>query len=428
MLYTVWSLVRHNDFQTGGYDLGIFEQAVRSYSNGHWPRVDLIRPGFPLLGDHFHPILALLAPLYHLWPAPELLLVAQGLLVSLSAVPVCRCAIGELGLCRGTMVGLGYVSAYGMLTAVGFDFHEVSFAVPVLAYSVERLLREQWLTAVLFALPLVLIKEDLPMTLAAIGVYLLYQRRYLLGSVVTAFGLLSTTLLVLVVLPALNPDGDYAFQVKFSFSALALGLGLGLKLITLLVLLAPVAFVALRSPLILLTLPTLAWRVASTDPRYWETGFHYDVVLVPIIFFAALDGLRRMRRVRIHLLRYAVPACAVGMALWSLIHLLPKAPQPTWTPAQRTAAENALMHIPEGETVAASNRLAPHLTARSSVQLFPLRLDTAFQPEWIVVAKPFMPWPASRQQQEDQLKFLVHTTYDTKINTSTVVLLHHRRP
>src|SRR5438128_4830822 len=52
-LYTVVSVRQHARLHTTGYDLGIFEQAVRSWAHGHLPHSEIKGPNFPLLGDHF---------------------------------------------------------------------------------------------------------------------------------------------------------------------------------------------------------------------------------------------------------------------------------------------------------------------------------------------------------------------------------------
>jgi len=133
--YSVWSIALHRAFQTTGYDLGIFEQAVRSYADGHWPTADLKAPSFPLLGDHFSPILAVLAPFYLLHRGPETLLVAQAFLLAASVIPVTRLASDRLGARAGALIGLGYGLSWGLLHAVRFDFHEICFAVPPKAVS-----------------------------------------------------------------------------------------------------------------------------------------------------------------------------------------------------------------------------------------------------------------------------------------------------
>ena len=424
VVYAVWSILRHHAFQTTGYDLGIFEQAVRSYAEGHWPVSELRGPGYPLLGEHFHPILVTLAPLYWIWPAPETLLLAQSALLALAIVPVSRCAIAALGTARGVAVGAGSGLAFGLLSAVTFDFHEVCFAVPLVAFSVERLLRREWGAAVAFALPLLLVKEDLPMTVAAIGLYLVWQGQRVLGWTTAALGVVTTAVLVTVVLPVLSNTGGYPFGDRMDNPSVFDGFGL--KLSTLLVLLAPTAFVALRSPLIALALPTLGWRMVSGYPAYWGPGFHYNAVLIPIVFLAALDGLTRLNAFPLrHGARLALPMCALVGAVCSVVALLPAERQPRWTDTEQAIAGAVLARIPDGATVAAGNRLAPHLTTRCRVLFFPQEPATVW-PDWVVVAKPMVDWPIPVARQEARLAELAHTSYRTVVETDTVVLLQRR--
>ncbi|WP_439384068.1 DUF2079 domain-containing protein [Amycolatopsis lexingtonensis] len=407
--YAAWSLQRLRTFDASGFDLGIFEQAVRSYAHGHWPVSDLLGPGAPTLGDHFHPILALLAPCYLLWPSPGCLLVAQALLFALSAVPVTRCAAEVLGRRRGAVVGAGYVLSWGLLSAVNFDFHEVCFAVPMLAFTAEHLLRERWRAAVWCALPLVLVKEDLPVTLAAVGVVLVLNRQRRLGWAVVAFGVVASAALFLVVLPALNPAGTYAHGGGFDPFGGAI-----VKVSMLLALLVPTAFAALRSPLLLLAVPTLAWRLVSANDRYWGLGYHYSAVLMPIVFLAGLHGARRVARL--------LPACALVAGLASLGLQAAHLTSGVWTPAQRAGINAVLARIPDGATVLTSNRLAPRLTSRCTVQFF----DgvTASRPEWVVVANPEQSWPTTLATKAAALAELERTGYRRVDGTDSVVLLH----
>ena len=73
-IYSAHSLLRHRRMETHAYDLGLFEQVVRAYSNLEAPVSDIRAPGFNVLGEHFHPILALLAPIYRVFPGPGTLL------------------------------------------------------------------------------------------------------------------------------------------------------------------------------------------------------------------------------------------------------------------------------------------------------------------------------------------------------------------
>jgi uncharacterized membrane protein len=410
--YAAWSLQRLRTFDASGFDLGIFEQAVRSYAHGHWPVSDLLGAGYPTLGDHFHPILALLAPFYLLWPSPGCLLVAQALLFALSAVPVTRCAIRLLGVRRGALAGAGYVLSWGLLSAVNFDFHEVCFAVPMLAFTAEHLLHERWRAAVWCALPLVLVKEDLPLTLAAVGVVLVLNRQRRLGWTVLVFGVVTSALLFLVVLPALNPGGAYAHSSGFNPFGGAI-----VKVSMLLALLVPTAFAALRSPLLLLAVPTLLWRLVSANDRYWGMGYHYSAVLMPIVFIAGVHGARRFGGFK----RY-LPVCAVVAGLASSGLQAAHLTSGVWTPAQRTGIDAVLARIPDGATVLASNRLAPRLTSRCTVRFF----DgvTGERPEWVAVAQPEQSWPTTLASKAAALAELADTGYRRVDGTDSVVLLH----
>jgi uncharacterized membrane protein len=174
--YGAVSIRRHLEMKTTSYDLGIFEQGVRSYAHLQLPTSALKGLGYPLLGDHFSPILALLAPVYRVVPSPITLLAAQALLCGISVLPITALAIRIVGLRGGIAIGISYGISWGIQNTIVFDFHETSFAVPVLAFSMTELVKRNLRSAILIALPLVLIKEDLPLTLAAIGVCV-----YLLG-------------------------------------------------------------------------------------------------------------------------------------------------------------------------------------------------------------------------------------------------------
>lgn len=402
VLYTVVSVRRHHTLHTTGYDLGIFEQAVRSYASGHLPRSELKGADFPILGDHFSPVLAVLAPFYRLFPGPTTLLVAQAALLAVAVVPIARAAQRLVGRKAALVIGAGYGLSWGIAATVGFDFHEVAFAVPLLAFSACALVEGRATAAAAWALPLVAVKEDLGLTVAMVGVLVAWRlRNRLLGLVTAAVGLAGTALAVLVVLPANNPDGSFSYWQNLkgggaggssSPADLAERVSFGLvnpepKAILLVMLLAPTAFVALRSPLLLLALPTMAWRLLSEKWEYWALDFHYSAVLMPIVFAAFIDGLRRCsgpgsagRR------REALVVSALVTAVFIPSNTLAEPFRPsTWKENPRVGDARALLaYIPDGATVMASNRLAPHLSGRTQVSIFGWPAARP-NPTWIIV-------------------------------------------
>ncbi len=394
LAYAVVSVGRHRRMETRSWDLGIFEQAVRAYAHLRAPVADLKGPGANILGDHFSPVTALLAPAYRLFPSPVTLLVAQALLLALSAIPVTRAATRLLGRVSGLAVGVAYGLSWGIQRAVDFDFHEICFAVPLIAFSLEALLRQRWRAALLWALPLVLVKEDLGLTLAAIALVVAFRahRRGHAKAVpealaVAAFGAVAALVTLTLVIPAFNSGGAYDYWDKVGEGGAASGAfdGLGTKLRTLAWLLIPTTgLLALRSPLLLVALPTLGWRFLSGDDHYWGTDWHYSAVLMPVLLLALVDAVDVSRRSgRPWLRQYAdrLPACvaAAALALTTSLPLAGLTEAGTYRKSGQVAAvERMLERVPDDATVEANIGPISRLTSRARVF-------------WVGAARPVVP-------------------------------------
>jgi uncharacterized membrane protein len=306
--YVPISVFRYLRLDPTSWDLGIFTEYVKQYAHLHAPVVDIRGAGFNLLGDHFHPIVALLAPFFRIFPSPITLLVAQALLAAVSVVPVSRAAADKLGTGAGRAIGAAYGFSWGLQQMVNYDFHEIAFAVPLLACSLSALVRGRTRAAVWWALPLVFVKEDQGFTLAAIGLIMaLAYKRPRAGLLVATWGLAWSFLAIVVIIPHFSPthhylywtDGGAASPVGGHFSVTGLFTqlagGSSTKLPTLVLILLPTAFLALRSPLVLAALPSLALRFIGTNSAYWGTDWHYNATVMPIVFIAAIDGMARIR-------------------------------------------------------------------------------------------------------------------------------------
>ncbi|MER5863141.1 DUF2079 domain-containing protein [Kitasatospora sp. NPDC002040] len=393
--YSCVAVNRHRRGLTQSYDLGIFEQAVRAYAHGSAPIVPLKGPGYHLLGDHFHPLLMLLAPAYRAFPTPVTLLVAQAVLLALAVVPLTRWAHRSAGPGAALVVGCGVGASWGIVSAAADDFHEIAFAVPLLAFAATALGQRRPLAAALWSLPLLLVKEDLGLTVAAFGGLIAWQARRDgrgpgPGLALAAAGVAGTLLTVLVLLPAFNPQGgfDYWHQLDAGGPDRPLwqpALQLGwppVKWLLLSLLTATAGFLGLRSPLALLCLPTLGWRLLADNPHYWGVGYHYSAVLMPLLFAALTDALGRAAP---HRARRALAVSALVAAVTLPLYPLHEVVMPEgWrTPPRLVATRSMLEWIPDGAEVAASNRLAAQLTHRTTVSL--VCRDDAPPPEWVAV-------------------------------------------
>ncbi len=408
--------------RNGTYDLVIFDQAVRSYSQFHLP-VAFVKgvhngfgPDFAVLGDHFSPILALLAPLYWIHDGPATLLVAQSVLLALAVVPLWVLARRELGIAAAYAVAGAYVVSWPIAQAAAFDFHEVAFAPLITALLFERLSAWRRGTArsdrlwplLVIALALLCVKEDMGLLLAGIGVALAVRgplRERVLGLGFAVGGLGATALATSFLIPAFGGRADYYWTygrlgedppavvwhlVSRPLDSLGVFLTPDAKWHTLLWLLALGALAPLASPYVLSVLPLLAERMLADSPNWWATDYHYNAFLVVPLLCAGIDGAARIaRRVgqtdqhggrtdhgsgRAH--RWVGPGWAVAALLAGVLSV-PSfafgglADRSSWEQdADAQAAIRAAARIPDGELVEAVNEVGPRLSGRTRVLLW----------------------------------------------------------
>ena len=378
-LYTYYSLQQMKHWVTPSWDLAIFTQMAQAYSHFSVPIVPIKGPDFNLWGDHFHPILVLLGPIYALFPSPTTLLVVQNALVAFASFAIVRFTQRAFALAQkaelattgtaesaqnanlvkyrgviptitGLLLGAGFALSFGVQQAIAAQFHEVAFAVPLLAMSLGYLVlasrvsgteRARYLAyACWWSLPIAFVKEDMGITVAAIGLIIFIRTGWLSiavdilmprlsagtpapmrtrmqqlysswartpavaeSTMVMMWGVFWSAVAIYVILPYFNSGGNFDYADKVNFSA-ALGdpfgsalqmLSNNTKLPTLGLLLITGAVLWVISPLAAIALPTLAWRLLSTMESYWASTWHYSLVLMPVVFLALLDAVVRVR-------------------------------------------------------------------------------------------------------------------------------------
>ncbi|CAN5514399.1 DUF2079 domain-containing protein [soil metagenome] len=398
-VYTLTALLRHRQFGTAGYDLGIFDQAVRRYSHFQAPLVPLKGVGYNIFGDHFHPIIALAAPLYWIWDDPRTLLVLQAGLIAASVPVVYRFTRRRASSNAALAVGFAYAFSWAVQTMVNFDFHEVAWGVPILALVIDALDRADDRQLLLFSGLLLLVREDMGVLLLLIGFLRLLRRPRWVGVALIVAGIAMYEITTAVVLPHFAPNGQFAYwqygptlgpnlssavtntltrpwhTVHLFFTPLV-------KTRTLLLLVVPLAFLPFRSRYSLLALPLLAQRFFEPAERYrlWEPGYHYNALPWVILVLAAVDGAARLgvwsrRRVTAALCTFLV-ACPIVITVANrnvaVLHDL--ASGKLWQLNAEMRAQAATVdRLPRNVCVEADDRLAGHLTSRDYVSVFGLQ-------------------------------------------------------
>jgi uncharacterized membrane protein len=390
VLYLAVGLVRYSTGRSGNYDLGIFSQAARSWSEGRWPG-SAIRGLDNLFADHFSPITAVFGVAWRVWPDPRVLVVTQALALAVAVLLVALAAFGHLRTPVAALLVVGVVLAQGAVSAAVFDVHETGLGAPLMAGLCLGLLERRRGLVVGCALGLLLVKEDLGLTVVVAGLLWWWPARDRhTGLFLAAAGVAGLVVAFAVVL-AVNPEHSTPYlQFLTGASGNAQGLpGIdvtgGRRWEPALLFAATAGVVGLRSPIALLAAPTLLWRAVSSNEAYWQTYFHYDVLLVPVAAVALVDVLARPSRRPVLVTTVGLVALGVAASLgvaklsaWPILD-----PGAYRLSPRLQAATQIAGRLPAGDAVAVQQELGPVFISRLDVRM--LSTLPAGPVRWVVL-------------------------------------------
>jgi uncharacterized membrane protein len=393
--FSALSVLRHRAFETGRFDLGNMVQAVWSTAHGHPLRITSLEgEQISRLAAHVDPVLLLWAPLWRLWPSPDLLVVTQAAAVALGAVPVWRLALRRLD---SEWAALGFALAYLLYPPTQWltlnEFHPVALACPVLLAAIDALDDGRLRTGALWLVLAALTKEEVGLVVAGIGLWLaLSEGRRRAGGLVALAGAAWTAIAVLVIVPAFNEHGSPftgryteardAFPNPWRLAQVAWDHGAWHYLVDLVL---PLAGLSLLAPVLALAAaPELALNVLSSAPTQSSIHFHYTAAEIPVLVAAAVFGAERLWSRRGAATLVVAVALVAGWRLGAI---------PLWrfVPGGETLQANAahvsehdriaaqaLRLIPDDAVVSATNSLGAHLSARRRVLSFPYIYDATW--------------------------------------------------
>lgn len=386
LLYAGYAVLEHLRFETG-LDLGFFNQAIWHYSRFEEPAVTA-RALDNLLGEHFHPILATLAPLYWIWPDPAMLLVAQGVLIAVSIVPVFAFAEGRLGRTPAYLIAVAYAAFWGIWTAVGFEFHEVAFAPLLIALAIYYGDARRWVPFFVAIALLLLVKENMAILVAFFGIWLVSQREWARGAATFVLGIVWYLAATKVFIPHFSDERGFVFwtyqdlgedlpsaignMVRSPTLLFETLLSDGEKIATTLLLVVPFLGLCLCSRVALLAVPLVLERMLSSNDNLWGTSLHYSLAIAPVLAIAAAAGLAnvasRLPRARDRVVAVAAAAMAAAGLLTAELVAAPASSvgRLAFGSASPTVAAlgDAIDRVPRDASVVAPQAAYPHLSAR----------------------------------------------------------------
>jgi uncharacterized membrane protein len=347
VIFSYFTLLKHNAFNSYAWDLGIFAQAFHTtlydgrlfyYTPELW-----FNPSGCFFAVHFSPILFLLMPIYAVRPTAETLLVAQSFLLALAAIPLYMLSTALL---KSKKAGFVFVLAYLLYSplhgANWFDFHPQAF-IPILLFSTYYFMaRESWKLHLVTALLTLTIQEHLVYIVSLIALYNLLLRSDLkkmassirnlrkTASSLMHLNRISASVIVLVMcigwyyitriikgVYPITPDFLDTYRAVDTLRVLdftgniallpihvimnpqnalsALTYDFPIKFLYTVILFGPLLFLSFRSRSVLISLVVLIPMLLTNYRAYYTIGAQYPLYLIPLVFISAIEGLSAIR-------------------------------------------------------------------------------------------------------------------------------------
>ncbi len=389
LTFVVFSTLKFTNFGYNALDLGILNQTFSETIAGR-PFASSIHPP-TYLGDHFEPIILLLAPLYALIRHPITLLVLQAVALGCSAIPLVRIARRRLAPLPALGVGLVYLTNPFLHNTNAFEFHPLAFAPLALLATLDAWDSRRFRLFLLFIFVSLLVREDVGLVIAAFGLLSFVARRTRRWMFVPLAAGLAWFVGSLILIERWNPAGSYKFLVYYGWLGGSLGeaatnavlkfhLVLGHlfrpeNLIIAVALLLPFLLLPLGRPrfLLLALPPTLLLFLLDADPTI-ILFTHYTAPIFPFLVAAFMEGavwlFRHPHRWRFLTFlageRGLVAMLIASVALFSTVSLGPLLALGRGT-NDAPGLHALLKEIPDDAAVGASLRTLPALSGRPDV-------------------------------------------------------------
>ena len=405
-------------------DIDRFDQALWNTLRGRFLFSSI--PDKSILAYHFSPYMALLSPLLLIWSDVRILFAAQLVGIAATGLILFKMIEDRRPWLALIVLVAFYLNASLQQVAL-LEFRRVTLAMPFIALAIYGLYKDRrWLMLLGIVLAL-LVKEDLGLIVAAMGVYLLLVKRdWKWGLPITLLGLTWTVAMVIWILPALrggfydqigyfsgwgaNP-GEIAeniitnpvkvLQTMFDGEGLAALWRTFLPLGLLLPFLAP-EFLFISAPL-------LGLYLLGSEPEMHQLERWYLAPLLPIFFAALAVVLVRLPR------RYATWA-AVGLLLATAIGYILFSPGPfggRFEPYRYQVTERhvqawqVLDAVPDEAKVVAQVDFIVPLAHREHIYLYPWYVIDQEEIDYFVMGRNFDSYPIHSSELDWEINNLV---------------------
>lgn len=379
-----------------------------------------------ILAFHFSPFLALLSPLILIWSDIRILFLAQT--IGVAATGLILYKIVET---KHRALAIWFLLAFYLNASLHnvalFELRRVTFAMPFIALMFYGLYREKKAPLIVGIVFSLLIKEDLGLIVAMVGLYLLvFRRDWKWGIPITALGLIWSASMFLWLIPSINQGGygqlgyfqdwgesppeivktiltDPVRVVTTIFDAD------GIKAIGQLLIPLGLVLPFLVPEIILIVLPFIIMMLLSSERAMHTLSRWYLAPVLPILFGAIavlLDRLpeRKAKWVVVVLL----VASVVGFILFSRAPLGGEFEPHRYETTDRTQrAWDIIAKVPEDAIVASQVAFITPLAEREHIYLYPWYAIGQENIEYFVMGRGFDAYPIHSDEIDWEINNLI---------------------
>lgn len=383
-LYSTLSIVRHTHFQSGGFDLGLYDQTVWQYSQFLWP-YNTIKDRF-ILGDHLTLTLPLLAPLYWLWDDVRMLLIFQAVWISFSLLAIYQVALLRLTTttrprhsCQWMAFGLAvmYSLFYGIQYLVYFDFHPVVIGVGLLAW-IAYFLESGKIRRLVFSIILLLLtQENMGLALSGLGIFYVFHKRHRRSAIAFILVGVGYSFIASRVISWFSPVGfQYMPQVSHNIiEIMKQFVDSQEKQHVWFYSFAWFSFLPLLSPGALLAVIFDLAQYFITGPefsRMWSPFMHHRAILAPFLTLGTIEVLVNLRYKHWNISGIVILLVVSAFIQQYVFHFpLNKLSKREYWKNEQWMADNRSLTtlVPQSARVATQQNLVPHLSHRKEIYL-----------------------------------------------------------
>lgn len=414
--YVVLGVQKHNRFETGD-DMALNCQAVWLFSQARPPISSFKNAN--ILTDHFALILPVISPIYKLWADARILIIFQQLLIVFSVIPV---YLFSEKLLKNRIVSLIFSFLYlyfiGIQSAVSFDFHLATLSAGFLSFTIYFMETKKWKWYFLFMILGMFCKEDVPVYMFMLGVYLvLIKKEKKVGLLTMVVSFVYYYSIFNIFIPRITgagvnvspfgPKGSGILQLLFTNPVqFVKNFTVPFEKVRNIILTSfSFGFLPFLSPLYWIAAPATFLRFFSEDVARYSLHFQYTATLTPILAYSSILALKK---IKFGFLKGAFLTIAIIGNFYTnrpgldkyfetppIARLITRAFYVL--PPRNDDYNKILSLIPAGASVSAQVPLLPYLCNRDKLYTFPNNYENV---EYIALTFTESPYPLEFEDME----------------------------